>query len=281
MPGTKHQAFVKLVKLFPDLPAHLLTDIFSVSLPRYHRPALASSDTAMVFRHTHGKKEEEEAQARGYNADQVIAYLSGSGTPRFAVNWEPQLHWDRSRIIRWKVYLATTESEQNTSAELIIYCPSQKLARKYLTKLRATQRSLRICAHFLTPDQLPATITPRQARRRPGMAALTAFARRDRCPQNKQHLLTFEDLFPAMKAEIDAARAAGATSPATTMTCRWAHFPAPRPWRGRSTSWAPTPASTSARSTAPPSPTARPKAGSKAGSRPPPSMCCRCWRHGR
>lgn len=59
-PSARHQAMVKLVKIFPALPALVLAEVFGVRLPAFGRAAVIAADVTLVFRAAGGDHDERE-----------------------------------------------------------------------------------------------------------------------------------------------------------------------------------------------------------------------------
>ena len=109
----------------------------------------------------------------------MVAYQDAAGQAQRAAVWEVQFDYDPIKVpYRWPSYLSEVQTRERAYAELIVYCPSPAAIRKYQADL-ARQRSLQVTPHFLTPEMVPRTVSVQDARRRPGMAALSAFACRD------------------------------------------------------------------------------------------------------
>jgi hypothetical protein len=197
---------VKLVKIFPALPALVLAEVVGVRLPAFGRAAVIAADVTLVFRPAGGDHDEREqaTEAHGYNSDQVVAYCDATGGQAlWLVVWEPQFGFDGMKIFRWPQYLANSQADQQAHAVLLVYCPSAALVRRYRDELAVRERSLRTQAYFLVPDLMPRVDSADNPRARTGMAALSAFCRRD------QGEKSFDGCFGALLAELWAAHAAG------------------------------------------------------------------------
>lgn len=108
-PSPEHQSLIKLIKLFPDLPARILADIFGRALPPFTQAVLAAADVTDV-----GRTHTGAATAHGYIAGQAVAHLDDSGTPTSAVMVEVQFSWDPVKIFRLPQYLGNFQTSGPT-----------------------------------------------------------------------------------------------------------------------------------------------------------------------
>jgi hypothetical protein len=165
VPSLLHHVMVDLFREQPELAAALLADAAGAELPRFVGARVGESSL-------------DHLRPVERRADLVVELTGRRGAPELAIVVEVQRRIDRRKPLEWATYMVVLR--RCCEACVLVVAPDARVAAWAARPFRLGPGNEALRVWVLGPEQLPRITGPRTARRRPGLALLSALAHGER-----------------------------------------------------------------------------------------------------
>jgi hypothetical protein len=180
MPSHLHEILIEMFRERPAFVADLLGGALGRPVPAFARAELSAGEL-------------NDVSPTEYRADSVII-LRNARHPVLAVIVEVQLDPKRRKRRSWPAYVATLHARLRCPVELLVICPSQRVANWCAKPVVIGNRCLVLTPVVLGPAQVPVVTDLDLARRTPELAVLSTLTHGGRADP----VPVFEALFAAL-----------------------------------------------------------------------------------
>ena len=160
MPSLLHEGLVRLFREQAALAPELLVEALQAELPEYTEARIDSSDLTDI-------------RPTEYRADLVVQLRRDDSV--FGIVVEVQLGKDEDKGFVWPVYITTLRNRIRCPVCLLVVTPDDKVA-DWARQPIALGGASRVVPWVLHPANIPAILSPQQARQHPELAVLSAVA---------------------------------------------------------------------------------------------------------